>query len=76
MKVKTEIEKFIAEYEQKIKNCEELLAHVRDQITAARKAKEGYAHLRKSQSILHAQCNAYYQAKADFDSLLDYTGDA
>ncbi len=75
MKVKTEIESFLAEYEVKIQNCEKLLSSVGAQITAARKAKEGYTHLRKSQSILHAQCNAYYQAKADFDSLLDYTGE-
>ena len=75
MKVKTEIEKFIAEYERKINDCEKLLDLVQQEITTARRAKECYTHLRKSQSMLHAQRNAYWQSKADFDSLLDYVGE-
>ena len=71
-KAKIEIERFIEEYERKIQDCNKLIAIASDEICKARKSGDEQSALRKSQASLFAQYHAYCQAKADFDSLLDY----
>ena len=70
--MENEIEKFISEYDKKISNVEISINELKFKIKQARRAKENYSNLRLEQSRLFAQLGAYHQARADFDSLLDY----
>lgn len=72
--MKTEIEKLKTEYDLKIKNCDILIDHASDSIRQYRSAanKDLISSFRKDRSIEQAKRQAYVQAHADFDSLLDY----
>ena len=69
-----EIGKLLVEYQLKINDCETLLDHKHELIGKNRHEKnlENVAALRKEQAIIRAQKQAYVQAKADIDSLIDY----
>lgn len=67
-----EIEKLLTEYQQKIDNCESLLACYATQIPYLRREKKDYSFERKDQAKLLTQKIAYQQAYADIDSLLDH----
>jgi len=69
-----EISKLLVEYQLKINDCDTLLDHKYGLIGKSRHEKnhENVAALRKEQAIIRAQKQAYVQAKADIDSLIDY----
>ncbi|MGK0269479.1 MAG: hypothetical protein ACI88H_000110 [Cocleimonas sp.] len=74
MSIQKAIEKMKAEYEQKIQNCDVLIADCRKRTAIARKSgcDSEADFVRKDRAIEQAKRQAYVQAKYDFDSLFDY----
>ena len=72
--MQSEINKLLAEYQLKINNCNTKLECIADSIRKSRRADDRGAmtDLRKEQSIIDARKQAYTQASADIESLLDY----
>jgi hypothetical protein len=72
--VLNEINKLLVEYQLKIKDCDTLLA-IRYQLIGESRQSKNHdlsAALRKEKAIIEARKQAYVQAKADIDSLIDY----
>ncbi|PCJ38999.1 MAG: hypothetical protein COA71_14720 [SAR86 cluster bacterium] len=66
-----EIKRYISNYESKIEDVESLLTNLKS--LKLRGVEIGHDALNcHTRSQLYAQKNAYIQASADFDSLLDY----
>ena len=74
MKMQTEINKLLVEYQLKINDCDTLLAQKYGLIGENRQSKNNglVASLRKEKAIIEARKQAYVQAKHDIDSLIDY----
>tara|TARA_R110000868_G_scaffold210375_1_gene460391 strand:- start:26417 stop:26632 length:216 start_codon:yes stop_codon:yes gene_type:complete len=70
--MENEIEKLISEYRQRIKQIEFQLEHTEHTITQSRRKNEDYSKCRLEQAKLNARLILCQQAKADFESLLDY----
>lgn len=72
--MKRHIEKLIAEYEEKIKICDELISNLEFNIKQHRRNSNefGYNECRKELALKQVQRQAYVQAKVDIDSLLDH----
>lgn len=72
--MQSEINKLLAEYQLKINSCDTKLDHITNSIRKSRRADDydAIADLRKEQSIIDARKQAYTQASADIESLLDY----
>ena len=73
-KMKSAIEQFISEYSTKVDNCDVLINKHESDVRTYRQAndKAAITGARKELTHLLAQRQAYVQAGADFDSLLDY----
>lgn len=71
--MRNEINKLLAEYQLKINNCDTKLEHIINSIRSSRRAEDyaAIADLRKEQAIIDARKQAYTQAHADIESLID-----
>lgn len=70
-----QIGKLKRDYDAKIDDCDTLIDCQRKSISRLRRvsgAEDDVAALRKERAITQAQRQAYVQARADIDSLLDY----
>ncbi len=74
MKMKNEIKKLITEYESKIQDEEIVLDSIKTKNRKARhnSDRDTMSQLRIERVAADAKKQAYTQAKADLDSLLDY----
>lgn len=72
--METEINSFIEEYQQRVRDCDTLLDDIHLQFTTARRGndKARLTELRKERAVLWAKRQAYYQCEVNMDSLLDY----
>jgi hypothetical protein len=70
--MKTQIEKLMKEYDEKVEMEDKRLKIVEGYIREARAAGANYDELRTDRKIINARRQAYVQAKSDIDSLLDY----
>lgn len=70
-----EIQKLISEYYKKISDVEIQLSNISSEIQRERRSKEDYTSLKIEQARMLTKLNLYHQARADFDSLLDFTGE-
>tara|TARA_R110002096_G_scaffold215109_1_gene402856 strand:- start:33 stop:254 length:222 start_codon:yes stop_codon:yes gene_type:complete len=72
--MKEAIEYLIEQYKQKEKDCDTLLSVIAKRITEYRRSGDEISiqTQRREQAILFAQRQAYVQARADIDSLIDY----
>jgi|GEM_PF-3631420 len=62
---------FMENYDKKVNDCETLLAKIRMEINRKRRIGVNYSVEVKERATLNAQKQAYIQASADFESLLD-----
>jgi len=69
--MKKNIEKFIAEYEQKISDMYILLKENTQCIIDARRKGQDPIEEKKERAVLWAKRQAYIQARVDFESLWD-----